>query len=105
MLGHLLVPGTAKVPNADGLPPRRFPRREQKLVQTSTALEGAAINDIADMKRGFIVSLRASNRSPKTIKSYVEAVDLYRKLRWKLVFRPKSTEPTETMSKPSSWTS
>jgi len=47
-------------------------------VQASVALEGAAINDIAEMKMGFMVSLRSRNRSPKTIKSYMEAVDLYR---------------------------
>jgi site-specific recombinase XerD len=37
-----------------------------------------AVNDIAELRRGFDVSLRSRNRSPKTIKSYLEAVDLYR---------------------------
>lgn len=37
-----------------------------------------APNDVAELKRGFEVSLRARNRSPKTIRSYLEAVDLYR---------------------------
>ena len=37
-----------------------------------------AINDIAELERGFSLSLRARNRSPKTIKSYVEAVRLFR---------------------------
>ena len=36
------------------------------------------VNDVAELRRGFEVSLRALNRSPKTIKSYLEAVDLYR---------------------------
>ncbi len=37
-----------------------------------------AINDIEELERGFTLSLRARNRSPKTIKSYVEAVRLFR---------------------------
>jgi site-specific recombinase XerD len=37
-----------------------------------------AINDIAALERGFDLSLRARNRSPKTIKSYTEAVRLFR---------------------------
>jgi site-specific recombinase XerD len=32
--------------------------------------------DLADLKTGFVLSLRARNRSPKTIKSYLSAVDL-----------------------------
>jgi site-specific recombinase XerD len=36
------------------------------------------VNDVAELRRGFEVSLRALNRSPKTMKSYLEAVDLYR---------------------------
>jgi site-specific recombinase XerD len=39
---------------------------------------GLAINDIAELRRGFNISLRSRNRSPKTIKSYLEAVDLFR---------------------------
>jgi len=33
-----------------------------------------AFNDLAELERGFELSLRARNRSPRTIKSYVEAV-------------------------------
>jgi site-specific recombinase XerD len=36
------------------------------------------VNDVAELRRGFEVSLRSRNRSPKTIKSYLEAVDLFR---------------------------
>jgi hypothetical protein len=32
------------------------------------------MNDLQELERGFELSLRARNRSPKTIKSYVEAV-------------------------------
>jgi site-specific recombinase XerD len=41
-------------------------------------LAAAAVNDVGELRRGFVLSLRARNRSEKTIKSYVEAVDLYR---------------------------
>lgn len=34
--------------------------------------------DVAELKRGFEVALRARNRSRRTIKSYLEAVDLFR---------------------------
>lgn len=37
-----------------------------------------AVNDLAELERGFDLSLRARNRSPKTIKSYVETVRLLR---------------------------
>jgi len=37
-----------------------------------------AINDISELERGFDLSLRARNRSPKTVKSYLEAVRLFR---------------------------
>jgi len=36
-----------------------------------------AINDLRELRRGFEVSLRSRNRSPRTIKSYLEALDLY----------------------------
>ncbi len=36
------------------------------------------VNDVAELRRSFEVALRARNRSPKTIKSYLEAIDLYR---------------------------
>jgi len=44
-------------------------------MQGTEALE---VNDVAELARGFELSLRARNRSPKTIKSYMEAVALYR---------------------------
>ena len=37
-----------------------------------------AVNDIAELRQGFVVSLRSQNKAAKTIKSYVEAIDLYR---------------------------
>jgi site-specific recombinase XerD len=37
-----------------------------------------AVNDIAELRRGFNVSLRSRNRAPGTIKSYLQALDLYR---------------------------
>jgi site-specific recombinase XerD len=37
-----------------------------------------AINDLSELERGFDLSLRARDRSPKTIKSYVEAIGLFR---------------------------
>jgi site-specific recombinase XerD len=36
------------------------------------------MNDLQELERGFELSLRARNRSPRTIKSYVEAVRLLR---------------------------
>jgi site-specific recombinase XerD len=42
------------------------------------ATEELAFNDLAELARGFELSLRARNRSPRTIKSYMEAVALYR---------------------------
>lgn len=42
---------------------------------TPTQLE---VNDLVELRRSFETSLRARNRSPKTIKSYLEAVDLFR---------------------------
>ena len=33
--------------------------------------------DITELRRSFDVTLRSRNRSPKTIKSYLEAIDLY----------------------------
>lgn len=39
---------------------------------------GLAVNDIAELLRGFELSLRARNRSPKTIKGYVETTRLFR---------------------------
>lgn len=37
-----------------------------------------AINDIGSLRASFEIGLRARNRSPKTIRSYLEALDLYR---------------------------
>lgn len=37
-----------------------------------------SVNDIAELERGFTLSLQARNRSPKTIKSYIEAMRLFR---------------------------
>jgi len=39
---------------------------------------GLAVNDVAELVRGFELSLRARNRSPKTIKGYVETARLFR---------------------------
>ena len=36
------------------------------------------INDIGSLRASFEIGLRARNRSPKTIRSYLEALDLYR---------------------------
>jgi hypothetical protein len=36
------------------------------------------VNDIAELRRGFEIALLARNRSPKTIKSYPEGLDLFR---------------------------
>src|SRR5580692_5875520 len=33
--------------------------------------------DITDLRRGWTISLRAANRADKTIKSYIEALDLF----------------------------
>ncbi len=44
-------------------------------MDTTTAL---AVNDISELRAGFDITLRARRRSPKTIKSYLEAVDLFR---------------------------
>ena len=43
-----------------------------------TSVAGLAINDLAELERGFELSLRARNRSPKTIKSCMEALRLFR---------------------------
>src|SRR6185437_11833066 len=37
-----------------------------------------AVNDLAELRRGFDVSLRSRNRAPGTIKSYLQALDLFR---------------------------
>lgn len=37
-----------------------------------------AVNDIAELRRSFEVTLRSQNKAASTIKSYLEAVDLYR---------------------------
>ncbi len=37
-----------------------------------------AVNDVAELRRGFHVSLRSRNRAPGTIKSYLQALDLFR---------------------------
>jgi site-specific recombinase XerC len=47
------------------------------------------VNDIAELRRGFDVSLRSRNRAPGTIKSYLEALDLYRE------FAVQSGYPTQ----------
>lgn len=43
-----------------------------------TVADELAINDVAELAHGFQLALRARRRSPKTIKSYMEAVRLYR---------------------------
>jgi site-specific recombinase XerD len=43
-----------------------------------TSVVDLATNDLAELERGFELSLRARNRSPKTIKSYLEALRLLR---------------------------
>ncbi len=48
-----------------------------------------AINDIEELRRGFEVSLRAKNRSSKTIKSYLDALERY------CIFARKVGFPTE----------
>ncbi len=48
-----------------------------------------AINDIEELERGFELSLRSRNRAAKTIKSYVEALRLFRE------FLVRSGMPTE----------
>jgi hypothetical protein len=42
---------------------------------TSSSL---AVNDIAELVRGFDLSLRARNRSAKTIKGYIDTAHLFR---------------------------
>jgi integrase len=37
-----------------------------------------AVNDVAELRRGWDVSLRSRNRQPGTIKSYLQALDLFR---------------------------
>ena len=43
-----------------------------------SAVPRLAVNDIAELLRGFELSLRARNRSPKTIKGYTETTRLFR---------------------------
>ncbi len=45
------------------------------MIQVSNAV---AVNDISELMRGFELSLRARNRSPKTIKGYTETAALFR---------------------------
>jgi site-specific recombinase XerD len=45
---------------------------------TARPVDDLAVNDVDELRRGFDVTLRSRNRSPKTIKSYLEAIDLYR---------------------------
>jgi len=45
---------------------------------TAAPSRDLAVNDIAELRRGFEIQLRARNRSPKKIKSYLEGVDLFR---------------------------
>jgi site-specific recombinase XerD len=42
------------------------------------SLETLAINDIAELLRGFELSLRARNRSPKTVKGYLQSTRIFR---------------------------
>ena len=44
-------------------------------MEDATAL---AINYLQEFERGFELSMRARNRSPRTIKSYMEAIRLFR---------------------------
>ena len=43
--------------------------------QTTQALE---VNDIAELLRGFELSLRAGNKSPKTVKGYTDSTRIFR---------------------------
>ena len=43
--------------------------------QTTQALE---VNDIAELLRGFELSLRAGNKSPKTVKGYTDSTKIFR---------------------------
>jgi len=45
-------------------------------VQQNTEAE-IGVNDLRELRRGWEVSLRARNRSPETIKSYLVSLDLY----------------------------
>jgi site-specific recombinase XerD len=45
---------------------------------TATPADALEVNDVAELRRGFEIALLARNRSPKTIKSYLEAIDLFR---------------------------
>jgi len=47
-------------------------------VSTEQTTEALAVNDIAELTRGFELSLRARNRSPITVTSYVRTVGLFR---------------------------
>jgi len=46
-------------------------------MQTLTAQTATSDTDITELARSFEVTLRSRNRSPRTIKSYLEAMDLY----------------------------
>jgi site-specific recombinase XerD len=45
---------------------------------TPAQLGSLEVNDIAELRRHYEVSLRARNRSPETIKSYLVGLDLFR---------------------------
>ncbi len=49
-----------------------------KQATAAARLGSLEVNDVAELRRGWEISLRARNRSPKTIKSYLEAIDLFR---------------------------
>ena len=48
------------------------------MTNATAQLGSLEVNDIAELRRGFEIALLARNRSPKTIKSYLEAIDLFR---------------------------
>ncbi len=48
------------------------------MTNATAQLGDLEVNDIAELRRGFEIALLARNRSPKTIKSYLEGLDLFR---------------------------
>jgi site-specific recombinase XerD len=61
------------MPRADDNLQRRMPP-----VVRVTEVDSLEVNDIGELRRSFEVALRARNRSASTIRSYLEAIDLFR---------------------------
>lgn len=53
-------------------------RRGGSDVESAPKARSVAVNDITELLSGFELSLRARNRSPRTIKSYLETARLFR---------------------------